>query len=166
MDKADTASIEQKIEYKIDSILIINHTEKHFSEYALKSSDIKKGYCQIGIDIRIEGDKSCIVIPMKVVMSMDHEGKKYELFSTEAVYTYRIKKFKSLFMANESDKYMIPDIFMRTLIGTALGGMRGIMVASTSIAEYKKIILPLMETSKLLEEIKKKNSELKSSKKP
>lgn len=166
MDKAYTASTEQKIEYKIDSINIINHSEKHFSEYGLKSSDIKKGYCQIGIDIRIEGDKSCIVIPMKVVMSMDHEGKKYELFSAEAVYTYKIKKFKSLFMANESDKHMIPDIFMKTLIGTALGGMRGIMFASTSIAEYKKIILPLIETSKLLEEIKKNNPELKSSKKP
>jgi len=166
MDKADTESINKIIEYKIDSINIINHTQKHFSEYGLKSSDIKNGYCQIGIDIRIEGDKSCIAIPMKVDKSMDHEGNKYELFSTKAVYTYRIKKFKSLFMTNESGKYIIPDIFMRTLIGTALGGMRGIMIASTSIAEYKKIILPLMETSKLLEEIKKNKSELKSGKNP
>ena len=163
MDKADTARINKKIEYKIDSIEIINHTQKHFSEYGLKSSDIKNGECQIGIDIRIENNKSCIAIPMKVVMFMEHEGKKYELFSTEAVYAYKIKKFKSLFMTNESDKYTIPDAFMRTLIGTALSGMRGIIVASTTIAEYKKIILPMIETSKLLEEVKKAQSKIKLS---
>lgn len=166
MAKADTASINKIIEYKIDSINITNHTQKHFSEYGLKSSDIKNGNCQIGIDISIEDDKSCIAIPMKVVMSMEHEGNKYELFSTEAVYTYRIKKFKSLFVMNEPGKYTIPDGFMRTLMGTALGGMRGIMVASTTIAEYKKIILPLIETSKLLEEVKKAQSEMKLSTNP
>lgn len=165
MDTADTANINKIIEYKIDSINIINHTQKHFSEYGLKSSDIKNGDCQIGIDIMIEGNKSCISIPIKVVMSVEHESNKYELFSTEAVYTYRIKKFKSLFVINEPDKYVIPDAFMRTLIGTSLGGMRGIMVALTTIAEYKIFILPMIETSKLLEEIKKKSG-LSSCKKP
>ena len=89
-------------------------------------------------------------------MSMEHESNKYELFSTEAIYRYRIKKFKSLFVTDDPDKYEIPDAFMRTLIGTSLSGMRGIMIALTTIAEYKKIILPLIGTSKLLEEIKKK----------
>jgi hypothetical protein len=158
MNKADTARIKKIIEYKIDSIDIINHTQKHFSDYDLRSSDIKKAECQIGIDIRIKGDKSCIAIPMKVVMASEHEGKKCEFFSTEAVYTYRIKKFKSLFMTDKPNQYKIPDEFMRILIGTALGGMRGIMVASTTIAEYKKIILPLIETSKLLEDIKKRET--------
>jgi len=166
MAKADKANINKTIEYRIDSINIIKHTQKHFSEYGLKSFDIKNGECQIGIDIRIESNKSCIAIPMKVVMSMEHEDNKYELVSTEAVYTYRIKKFKSLFITNELDEYIIPDAFMRTLIGTALGGMRGIMVALTNIAEYKSIILPLVETAKLLEEVKKGKSEMKSSTKP
>lgn len=157
MNKGDAANIKKTIEYKIDSIEIINHTQKHFSEFALKSSDIKKGECQIGLDIRIEGDKSCIVIPVKVVMFMEHRGNKYELFSAEAVYTYKVKKFKSLFIANKPNQYTIPDTFMQTLIGTALGGMRGIMIASTTISEYKKLILPLIETSKLLEEFKKAN---------
>lgn len=156
MDKVDTTNIKATIEYKIDSINIINHTQKHFSEHGLKPSDIKSGECQIGIDIIIEADKSSIAIPMKVVMSMEHESNKYELFSTEAIYRYRIKKFKSLFVTDDPDKYEIPDAFMRTLIGTALSGMRGIMIALTTIAEYKKIILPLIGTSKLLEEIKKK----------
>lgn len=160
MDKAKTISIDKTIEYKIDSIDVINHTQKHFSEYGLKSSDIKNGDCQIGIDIRIEADNSCIAIPMKIVMSMEHEGDKYELFVTEAIYIYRIKKFKSLFLTSDHDKYEIPDAFMRILIGTALSGMRGIMVALTTIPEYKKVLLPLIETSKLLEEIKKNKSEM------
>lgn len=166
MNKAKIASGKKTVEYKIDSINIINHSEKHFSEYGLKSSDIKNGNCEIGINIKIDGDKSCISIPMKVAMFLEHEGNKYELFSTEANYTYRIKKFKSLFITSESHKYIIPDILMRTLIGTALGGMRGIMVASTNIAEYKKIILPMIETSKILEEIKNRQSEMNSSTTP
>ena len=163
MDKADIASVKKTIEYKIDSINIINHSEKHFSEYGLKSSDVKNGNCEIGVDIRIADDKSCIAIPMKVAMFLEHEGNKYELFSTEAIYTYRIKKFKSLFVMNKPGSYTIPDTFMRTLIGTALSGMRGIMVASTTIAEYKKIILPMIETSKILEEVKKAHSNMESS---
>lgn len=159
MDKVDTANVEKTIEYRIESINIINYSQNHFSEYGLKSSDIKKGECQIGIDIKIDDNKSCISIPMKVTMFMEHEGKKCELFSSEAVYTYGIKNFKSLFMKKEPDQYVIPDIFMRTLIGTALSGMRGIMVASTTIAEYKKILLPLIGTSELLQEIKKKQLE-------
>lgn len=166
MGKAKKTNIDKTIEYKIDSINIINHTQKHFSEYGLKSSDIKNGESTIGIDIRIEGDKSRIAILMKVVMSLKHEGEKYELFSTEAIYTYIIKNFKSLFVMNEPDKYIIPDIFMRTLIGTALSGMRGIMFALTTIAEYKKIILPMIETSKILEEVKKAHSEKKSNTNP
>lgn len=166
MDKVDTANVEKTIEYRIESINIISHSQNHFSEYGLKSSDIKKGECEIGIDIRIDDNKSCISIPMKVIMFMEHEGKKCELFSSEAVYTYGIKNFKSLFMKKESDEYVIPDIFMRTIIGTALSGMRGIMVASTTIAEYKKIFIPLISTATLLEEFKKKKAELESSKKP
>jgi len=166
MDKANTTGDKKIVEYKIDSINIVNHSEKHFSEYGLKSSNIKNGECEIGINVKIEGDKSCIAVPMKVVMFLEHEGNKYELFSTEAIYTYRIKKFKSLFITNESHKYVIPDVFMRTLIGTALSGMRGIMVASTAIAEYKKLILPMLETSKILEEIKNRQSEMNSSTTP
>jgi len=162
MDKVDT----EKIEYKIDSINIISHTQKDFSEYGLKSSDIKSGKCQLRLGLVIDSDKSCITIPMKITVSVEHENKKHELFSTEAEYTYRIKKMKSLFIANEADKYDIPDEFIRTLIGTALSGMRGIMVASTTIPEYKKIILPLIGTSNLLEEIKKKQLEMTSNVNP
>ena len=162
MDKIDKVNIQKTIEYKIDSINIINHSEKHFSEYGLNSSDIKNGGCEIGIDIRIDAEKSCIAIPMKVSTFLSHKGSKNELFCTEAIYTYRIKKFKSLFVMNEPSKYVIPDAFMRSLIGTALSGMRGIMVASTTIAEYRKIILPMIETSKILENVKKAQSAMAS----
>lgn len=160
MDKIDTVSVQKTIEYKIDSINIINHSEKHFSEYGLNSSDIKNGDCEIGIDIRIDADKSCIAIPMKVSMFLMHKDSKNELFGAEAIYTYRIKKFKSLFEMNEQGNFVIPDTFMRSLIGTALSGMRGIMIASTTIAEYRKIILPMIETSKILENVKKAHSEM------
>lgn len=156
MDKVDS----EKIEYKIDSINIINHTEKDFSEYGLKPSDIKTGDCQIRLGLVIDKDKSYITIPMKIGFFTEHENKKCELFSTEAEYIYRIKKFKSLFITSDPNKYDIPDAFIRTLIGTALSGMRGIMIASTTIPEYKKIILPLIGTSNLLEEIKKKQLEM------
>jgi hypothetical protein len=158
MDKANIASDKKIIEYKIESISVINHSEKHFSEYGLKSSDIKNGYCEIGINIKIDADKSCIAIPVKVIVSLKHENNKYELFSTEAIYTFRIKRFKTQFETNEHGKYMISDTLMRTLIGTAMGGMRGIMVASNTIAEYRKIILPLIDTSSLLNTIKKAQS--------
>ena len=158
MDKNDTQNIQKTIEYRIDSINIINHSEKHFSGYGLKSSDIKNGDCEIGIDVRIDGEKSCIAVPMKVSMYLKSDGKKYDLFSAEAIYTYRIKKLKSLFEIDEPSKFVIPDEFLRTLIGTALSGMRGIMVALTTVEEYKKIILPLIETTKILENLKKAHS--------
>ena len=162
MDKIDKANVHKTIEYKIDSINILNHSEKHFSEYGLNSSDIKNGDCEIGIDIRIDADNSCIAIPMKVSMFLRHKDNKNELFCAEAIYTYRIRKFKSLFEMNEQGNYVIPDTFMRSLIGTALSGMRGIMVASTTIAEYRKIILPMIETSKILENVKKAHSAMVS----
>ncbi|MDY0093669.1 MAG: hypothetical protein RBT80_13300 [Candidatus Vecturithrix sp.] len=166
MDKSSTQNAHKTIEYRIDSINIINHFEKHFSEYGLKSSDIKNGDCEIGIDIRIKADKSCIAIPMKVSMSVMHDDNKCELFATEAIYTFGIKKFKSLFAMNEQGDYVIPDTFMRILIGTALSGMRGIMIASTTIAEYKKIILPMIETSKILENLNQAHSARKLLTKP
>ena len=158
MDKAKVATKSKTVEYKIDSLRVINHSEKHFSEYGLKSSDIKNGPCEIGINIQINAPKSSIAIPMKVVVFSEHEGNRYELFSTEAIYTFKIKRFKTQFNTNEQGKYNIPDAIMRTLIGTVIGGMRGIMVASSTIAEYKRIILPFIDTSKILESVKNSKS--------
>lgn len=162
MVEDDSTNIDKTIEYKIDSINIIKHSQINFSNYGLKSSDIKNGECQIGMNIKIEADKSCISFPMIVAMFLVHEGKQYELFSTEAIYTYKIKKFRSLFMTDDPNNYNIPDLFMRTLIGTALSGMRGIMFALTTITEYKRLILPLIPTSKILEEVKKAQSKMKA----
>jgi hypothetical protein len=154
MDKPKVATKSKTVEYKIDSLRIINHTEKPFSEYGLTSSDIKKGSCQIGLNIHIDAPKSTISIPVKVVVSTEHESKQYELFTTEAMFTFKIKRFASLFKTKEPDKYKIPDAVMRTLIGTVVGGVRGIMVASCTVAEYKKIILPFVDTAKMLESVK------------
>jgi hypothetical protein len=165
MDKTNITKANKTIEYKIDSIKVINHAEKHFSKCGLKSSDIKNGHCKIGINIHIDPNKSLIAIPMKVTVFSDGKAK-HELFRTEAIYTFKIKKFKAQFNTNEQGVSNIPDAFMRTLIGTALGGMRGIMVASTTIAEYKNIILPLIETSQILENVKDAQSKMKPTTNP
>lgn len=147
-----------KLAYRVDSIEIVNHSEKNFSEYGLKKSQIKNGDCEIGLNIQIDPEKGSIAIPIKVVVHSEHEGSRYELFSNEVIYTFKVKNFKEQLNTNEQGQYDIPDTFMRTLIGATVGGMRGIMVALTTIDEYKKIILPLIDTSTLFEVVKKAQS--------
>ncbi len=82
--------------------------------------------------------------------------KKDKLFSIETVHKFKLKDFKGLFKKNKENQFNIPDSLLNHLIGIAIGGTRGMIAASTKNPKYKKIILPLVITSQLLDTYKNK----------
>jgi hypothetical protein len=157
MDKVKKAGEVKTVEYKIDSIEVNSHKENDYAEYGLKSTDLRKWSCEIGLNIQIVAPKSKITIPIKIAIFSERGDKRYELFTTEASFSYKIKRFKTLFTTSKEGRVRIPDGFILSLLGTTIGGMRGIIVASAKTPEYKKVVLPFLNLAKMLQEIKKKN---------
>lgn len=146
---------DKSIEFRIEEIKIINYFEKDFSEYGLKSTDIKNGSCQVGLNIGFDSKKGTISIPVKATFYVKSNDKDLEIFGIETVHVYKIKKFNKQFKEDENKQFDIPDHLLKSLIGTSVGGTRGMILASKKIPEYKKINLPLLNTSHLLGLFKK-----------
>jgi len=155
------------IEFKLIDLEIKSFSEKNFAEYGLTSADFKVakvGTCNIGFNLKIDNKKGLIALPMIVEFFLGLNNKSYKLFSIETVHTFKLKKVGDLFKKNENDQYNMPDAFISHILGIAIGGTRGMLVASNKIPEYKKIMLPLIPTSHLIDSYKKggKRAKIKS----
>lgn len=153
-------NIEKKsitLEFRIDEIKIINFFENSYLEYKLKSPNIMKGKCDLGFKVKIDPEKNTVAIPIKATFYFLEKDERYELFGIEAVYIYKIKNFSEKFCVDKDGKHNIPDSFIKTLLGTTISGIRGMLVALHKIPEYQKIILPMFDTTRLLDVFKKRN---------
>lgn len=145
------------IDFKIAEIKKITFFEKDFNQYELKSADLKKGTCNIGFNVVPDYEEGTISIPFRANFYVKSGDNDFELFGIETIHRFKIKKFAQHFKKDENDKVDIPDEFVGKLLGIAVGGTRGMLVALNTVAKYNKILLPLIDTSKLLGLMKKKD---------
>jgi len=149
-----TKSDLKPISYRIGSIRTNEFYEKDYTEYGIKEEELKGGHCNIGFGLKVEAEKGRLIFPMKVDFYVKGD-EKARLFGVQTVHSFIIKDFKKQIIQDKQGKYDLPDYLIERLLGIVLGGTRGILVASVTIPEYKKIILPLIDTKKLMIEMKK-----------
>jgi len=149
------------IEFKIIDLEIKSFSEKNYEEYGLKASDIKEGGCKIGFNLKIDNKKGIIALSILAEFFSHINKQECKLFSIETVHKFKLKKFGELFKKNKNNIFNIPDAFVNHLLGIAIGGTRGMLAASIKIPEYKKIILPLVVTSRLLDSYKQSVNDAK-----
>ena len=144
--------------FKLHNADIIEYSEKNFSEYGFKATDVKKGPCEIGFNIKGSPKKGLISIFLMAKFYLKQNKKNYELFTIETVHKFKIKNFSATFKPNKKGKmlYNMPDMFVKHILGIAIGGTRGMLIASNKNPRYKNIILPLLDISKLLDSYKRK----------
>ena len=128
----------------------VSHFENDFSEYGLKSLNLRKTGFQLGIHLGIRADEELITHKIETI-AMHKEGKKEnELFGIGAIFAYKIKNFENLFPKNRKNQYGIPDELVIMLLGMSISGIRGMLIGSNTKPEYNKIILPPINTKQLL----------------
>jgi hypothetical protein len=91
-------------------------------------------------------------------------NEKHLLFGIETIYKYKIVDLNKNYRNEDIKSYQIPDVFMNTLLATAISGTRGMLAALNTTPEYQKIYLPMVTTENLLKGLKTE-SILKSNKK-
>ena len=143
----------KKVEFKINDITLKRFSETDFKNYGLKESDLDNGGCNIGFKIAVDNNNK--MIALSILAEFFADVKDNILFSIETVHEFKIKYFNRLFKKQEGGLYDIPDAILMHLLGIAIGGTRGMIVASVQIPQYKKIFLPLITTSQLLDAYKK-----------
>ena len=139
------------VKFKIIDIEIKSFSETDYKEFGLEESNIKEGGCNVGFNLNIDDKKGIIALPILAEFFPNKKKKECKLFSIETVHRFKLKDFKELLKKNKNGLYNLPDSLLLHLLGIAIGGTRGMIVASIKIPEYKKIILPLVITSHLLD---------------
>jgi len=144
-----TKSELKPISFRIASIRTNEFYEKDYTQYGIEEGKIEQGYCNIGFGLKVDAEKGTLTFPIKVDFYVK-EDEKASLFGVETAHSFVIKDFKSQISQDKEGKYDIPDYLIERMLGIALSATRGILVASVTIPEYKRILLPLIDTKKLI----------------
>lgn len=159
MENKKLKKTSEVIEFKLVDLEKKGFSEKNYEDYGLKSSDIKEGGCKIGFNLRIDDKKGIIILAILAEFFSHINKQECKLFSIETVHKFKLKKIGEIVKKNKNNIFNIPDAFVNHLLGIAIGGTRGMLAASITVPEYKKIFLPLVVTSNLLDSYKRTMSD-------
>lgn len=149
--KVEKKQLKQKsISYDLDFIGTNRFYENHLD---LEKEKVKKGKCNIGFGLNVDSKQGRLSFPIKVEF-FPNTGENVPLFGIETVHSFTIKDFQNHLKKDENGKFHIPDGLIERLLGLAISGTRGMLVASVNLPEYKKVFLPLVDISRLLKLMK------------
>lgn len=134
----------EPVSFNIASISTIR-----FYENQIELGPKEQGKCQLGFGLNIDSKNGRLIFPMKVKFFSVSDNQN-PFLGIETVHSFSVPNFSKLFKKDANGKFYIPDGLIERLLGLAISGTRGMLVASVTIPEYKKLFLPIVDISRLL----------------
>jgi len=152
--KTDNIKV-KKIQYRIAEIKKLSHYENDFSANGLKPGDLKNINFVISVSLSIDRNDGIMSFKIEIHCYCIYGEKNIKLFGIETLHKYKIKYFNKLFRKKDSDIYKIPDLLILNLLNSSISDTRGMIAALNTTPEYRKIILPPINTKDILKSLKK-----------
>ena len=107
------------------------------------------------LDIDIENETIGIILEITFKSSTNGD---IDLFGIKTRHLYKINNITSIVKKSDNNDFNIPDRFLATLISIAYSGTRGMLAILNANNKYRKLLLPIVQPTKLLPQ-KKGNCE-------
>ncbi len=111
--------------------------------------DVKNLKLRYSIDLHYNNKTHIISIPFQV----DFDIKDIDIFGIKTIHEFEIQNPEISAKESKKGVYDIPNDFIRTLIAITISTTRGILFESLSNPEYKKYKLPLLNPTKILDQL-------------
>lgn len=144
----------KSIQYRIAEFKITKHFENELSQTGIKKISLPSTKINFSVTTKFDVPKNILHFMIKVVSYHKIKDKMVELFGLENICSFEIKDLNKI-LPIEDDKIKIPDNLMLALLNIVVSGTRGMLVAMNKNPEYASLILPVINSKDLLENIKK-----------
>ena len=118
-----------------------------------KTEAQKKLLIGVGFAPGVDIEKKLFTVDFNV--SYKYKSTDNILLSSKYKFVFKVKDIENIVQKLE-DGFEIDDDFLGSTINVAIGTMRGIIYSKTSGTELNKFILPLFDSSKIVETTKEK----------
>lgn len=119
-----------------------------------KTEAQKKLLIGVGFAPGVDIEKKLFTVDFNV--SYKYKSTDNILLSSKYKFVFKVKDIENIVQKLE-DGFEIDDDFLGSTINVAIGTMRGIIYSKTSGTELNKFILPLFDSSKIVETTKGKS---------
>ncbi len=143
------------IQFKLVEVKKLSYFENDPLALGLSNQKIKNSNVEYGANVNIDKGIGTISVQTRASFSIKKDEKKYDLFGIEVKHVFKIRDFSEVIQIPDEDTFKIPDSIMQTFINVAISGMRGMLAILNTRTEYNKLYFPIVNTTSLLEGLKK-----------
>ena len=104
----------------------------------------------------IDGKTGTVSFTTIAKFFVEKQTKKFDLFGIEALHSFKIKNFSNVIPARSNDVYQLPNEMMLLFLNISISGMRGMIALLNTKPEYCELVFPIINTQKLLDDLKNK----------
>ncbi len=145
------------IRFKLDNVQLMEFFEHNYENYGLTPEDVKNGELQHSVGLNLDPEQENIHFKIRMTYSKTApDTNKIKLLAIETEHIFKCPDFTNSFPSRTDDTIDIPPDFMVELLKIAFYGTRGMLFAQINNPEYKKIVFPLIDLSRILKNLYQK----------
>jgi len=145
-----------QIQFKIVKIKKLSYYENNLQQLGLKEKKIKNSNVDYGASLSIDGKTGTVSFTTIAKFYVEKQTKRFDLFGIEALHSFRIRNFSDVIPSLNSDEFKIPNDIMHLFLNISISGMRGMIALLNTKPEYCELVFPIVNTEKLLDDLKNK----------
>lgn len=145
-----------QIQFKIIKIEKLSYYENDLQKLGLKEKKIKNSNVDYGASIIIEREPGIVSFTTIAKFYVEKQTKRFDLFGIEVLHSFKIKNFNDVISSLNNSEFQIPNDIMHLFLNISISGMRGMIALLNTKTEYCELVFPIVNTEKLLEDLKNK----------
>lgn len=143
---------EVNVEFSLNAIKKIHYYENNHDIIEREGKKLKSANMKISTSINFYKTNKNIELITTVKFDRVFDGKTYDLFGITTSNIFNIKNYDEIISQKSENTNTLPGGLVKIFVSISIGNTRGMLAILNNKPEYSKIIIPIIQTNKLVNE--------------